>query len=115
MLKSIWNRMHSLRCIYVFLVSFTLSHVASNRKSLNYKLAHDQKYWTPEIPKKKVLNPQEKYLDPRKTHEKKGWTQEIPTKKFLNPQNTHKKKLFGPMKYTRKKFLNPQNAQKQEF
>ena len=75
-------RIHYLRCIYVFLFSFTLSHAANNGKFLNPKISHKKKK-----------------LDPRNTHVKTFWTHEISTKKN-----------FGPTKYPGKKNVNPRNT-----
>ena len=82
MLKSTWNRIRGLRWIYVFMLSVTLSHEASNLKSLIHDISHENKK-----------------LKPQNTHEKENWTHEIPTRKH-----------FGPTKYTREKILDPRNT-----
>ena len=68
-----------------------------------YKITHERKFWTHEIPKRKNPEPtkysREKTLDPRNTHEKNFGTNEIPTRKYL-----------GPTKYPREKILDPRNT-----
>ena len=91
MLKSIWNRMHGLRCVYVLLFFLTLSHATSKLKSLNHKIDHV----IHEIPTRRILgatkHTREKILNPQNTHKKTFRTYEIPTIKS-----------FGPAKYPRK-------------
>ena len=91
MLKSTWNRICNLRCIYAFLFSVTLSHAANNRKSLNQEISTRKKNLDPQNNHKKIS-------DLRNTHEKKFRSHKIPTKKNL-----------GATKYPREKMLDPQN------
>ena len=81
---SVWNRIHGLRWIYVFLFSVTLAHGASNWNSLNHEIS-DKKN---DGPSKYVL---EKILYPRNIHEKNVFIPEIHIKKVLDPRNTHGK------------------------
>ena len=77
--------MHSLRCIYVFLFSLTVSRAASNWKTLIYEMSRE-KNLTHEIPIRKNFEttkyPQEKNLDPQNTHEKYTWAHDTRIKKF---------------------------------
>ena len=108
MLKSIWNRIRGLRCIYVILFSVSLSHAAKNWKPLNHEINQEKKIgptkysWekivedpqntleknicTHKIPRRKTFVPPkykwEKVSDPRNFHEKKFGTHEIPTRKY---------------------------------
>ena len=81
-----WNKfrkkIHGL-IISVFLFSATLSHAASNWKSLCHEISHEEKNW---IHKK----PSRKNFGPMKTHEKNFWTYQILTRKN-----------FGETKYLR--------------
>ena len=84
MLKSIWKRIRSFRCISVplFLMRSTTE---------NHEIAQEGKFWTrekkfraQEIPTRKIFGLtkylQGNILDPRNTHEKIIWTHEIATK-----------------------------------
>ena len=86
LLKSIWNRMCSLR--YISLSLFLLRPTTEIY----------------EIPT------QEEILYPRNTHEKKLWTHEIPTRKIWDEGNTHEKK-FGTHEI-REKIWDPHNTNK---
>ena len=90
-MKLIWNRRHSLRCIYVFLLSATLSHAANKWKSLNHEISHAKKNWTHKTTTSKNFGP-------TKFSREKPWTD----------KNTHKIN-FGPTKYLREKILDPRN------
>ena len=57
MLKLIWNRLRSLRCICVFLLSVTFSHAANNGKLLNHEITHEKKSWTQKMPTRKKFEP----------------------------------------------------------
>ena len=47
------DRIPGLRCTYVFLFSFTLSHAANNWKYLNHEISREKKNWTHKIFAKK--------------------------------------------------------------
>ena len=79
MLKSIWNRIRSMRYFYA-----TFSHAVDNSKQQNY--------------------PREKIWDPRNTHEKKFGTHEIPTRKNLGPTKYRREKIWDPRNTYKKKF-----------
>ena len=95
-MKSIRNRIHGFKWIYVFLFSVTLSHAGNNWKYVNHKISYEKigptKY------------PPQKILDPRNTHEKKVCTHEIPTRK-----------MFVPTKFPRKKVSDSRNSKKKKF
>ena len=100
--------MHGLRCIYIFVLSDTLSHTVTNWKSLNYNITHEKKNWTHEIPMRKILVPQNSQkkiiLNLRNTQEKEIWTHEIQTRN-----------KFGPTKYSQEEISNPRNRQEKKF
>ena len=81
----------------------------------NYKIAHERKFWSCEIPTRKNLGPtkypQEEIGDPRNTHEEKSETHKIPTQKNQDPQNMHQKKL-RIRKIRTRKILDPQTTHK---
>ena len=71
------DRIPGLRCTYVFLFSFTLSHAANNWKYLNHEISREKKNWTHKIFAKK-----------------KSWIHEIsPTKIFVSTKYLREK--FG--------------------
>ena len=113
MLKPIWNRIHSFRCIYVFLFSVTHSHAAKNWKSLNHKISYDKEKIGPtKYPRKNIWNdeiPTRKMLDPRNTHEKNFGPTKYPREETWTYQISPRKN-FGPTKYPREKTLDRQNT-----
>ena len=119
MLKSIWNRIRGLKCIYLFLLSVILSHATDNWKSLNHETSRtkildsqntdEEIFCSHEIPTRKNFGPtnylRKNLLEPQNSHMKKFWTHEIPiktkfwtheihTRIFLESQNTHEKKCW---------------------
>ena len=82
LLKSIWNRIRSLRYI-------SMPHFFMRPETENYEITYERKFLTREIPTRKNFGP-------TKYPQEKSWTREIPTKKN-----------FGPTKYPREKNLDP--------
>ena len=84
---SSWNRFVLEYPVWdVFLFSATLSHVATNWKSLNHKISHAKK------------------MDPWDNHNKKFWTHEIPTGKIslskkYSPENVLKSQNVRDKKF----------------
>ena len=102
MLKSIWNRIRSLR--YISMPLFLMRPTTEN-----YEITHERKFWTHKIPTRKNLgpkkHPREKTLNTRKIHVKKFGIHEIPTRRYFRPtksplenildlQTTHEKKFW---------------------
>ena len=86
LLESIWNRIHGLSCIYVFLFYVSLSYTANNWKYLNYEISHKKKIGPTKYPRETVL-------DKRNTHEKNFEPTNYPRGKVLEPWYTHEKKF----------------------
>ena len=84
MLKSIWNKIHGLRCIYVFLFCVTPFHAANNWKSLNHEISHEKKHLTHKTLTRKNFEPtkylRQETLHPRNTYKKIFRIHEKPTK-----------------------------------
>ena len=87
-MKSIWNGIRGLRCVFVFLFPVTLSNAANNWKPLNHEIGHEKIKYTLEMPTTKNFRP----------------THKIPTRK-----------IFGPTKYPREKVLDPRNTHEKKF
>ena len=91
LLKSIWNRIRSLR--YISMSLFLMRPATEN-----HEIVHQRKFWTTKKNLGPTKYPREKMCYLQNTHKEKFRTHEIP-----------KRKYFELTKYSREKILDPRN------
>ena len=98
------RRFHFIFNCYLFRITWGRSEgfVYSYSSLLYSRATHTKKFWTHELPKRKIFgptkHPPEKISDPRITHEKIFRVHEITRRKNLEPTKYSRVKISNPLK-----------------